>query len=94
MSGPLGCGKSTAAAALAKVAQSTPDRPVACHFCRAGDEQSLDPLEMVKSLAFQLACRQSQPERQRQRDDAATVPHFLQRVSGEACCQAQHVGCC
>ncbi|GLC44249.1 WD repeat-containing protein 49 [Pleodorina starrii] len=32
-------------------------RPVAVHFCHAGDAASLDPLVMVHSLAFQLACQ-------------------------------------
>ncbi|GIL77360.1 hypothetical protein Vretifemale_6829 [Volvox reticuliferus] len=32
-------------------------RHVATHFCRAGDAASLDPLVMVRSMAFQLACQ-------------------------------------
>ncbi|GLC43211.1 WD repeat-containing protein 49 [Pleodorina starrii] len=36
-------------------------RLVAVHFCRAGDAPSLDPLVMVRSIAFQLACNTRGP---------------------------------
>ncbi|GLC68800.1 WD repeat-containing protein 49 [Pleodorina starrii] len=36
-------------------------RPVAMHFCRVGDDASLDPLVMVHSIAFKLACQTRGP---------------------------------
>lgn len=69
--------------------QDDSSRPVACHFCRATDPPSLDPVVMVKSLAYQLACHSP---------GSALAEPMQQHLLG-MCCTTSHsctarVACC
>lgn len=85
-----GEGKSTISAALCVAAGG--GRVAAQHFLKYNDQRRLEPLRIIKSLAFQLA------ERCVGRRTGANTSALCQRAAGKARCQVpafarMHCGC-